>query len=237
MLGLQVAGHVWAKSQQHGGVVILDTSAGQVLALNHTAGDLWRSWESGAGFDKGVDDVAGQYPEVPRDAIRADARQLLDELVVRGLIDPVPTGGSGAIMAEPTIGDAGPRAGWLRVFIALVTLAAGMLVRYSFRASFALVRSSRRRWCNREPASLQAAGIVAAVARAARWYPGRAACLEQSLAAVLLAAATRRRLTWCIGSVPDPYQFHAWVSIQGQPVPAPGESASLRESYIPILEI
>ena len=73
----------------------------------------------------------------------------------------------------------------------------------------------------RRPAtSVEGAAIVAALDWAARRYPGRAACLEQSLAAVLLAAARGWRLDWCLGAVADPYRFHAWVEAEARPVPA-----------------
>jgi hypothetical protein len=65
------------------------------------------------------------------------------------------------------------------------------------------------------------------VRRAACWYPGRAACLERSLAAVLLAIAVRRRLDWCLGAVPDPYRFHAWVAVAGTPVTAADDDPAL----------
>jgi len=230
MLTLQVAGHVRHQSHDHGGVVILDTSAGRWIALNPTAGEFWRSWDSGAGFEEGVAEVAARHPEVPIESVRADARQLLADLVRCGLVEIGPrvaAGGTAAIMAEPDDAGTGPRPGWLRVGAAMVILmAASVLVRCSFRASFALVRASRRNWCRRTPTPQQAAIAVAAVGRAARHYPGRAACLEQSLAAVLLSAIRRRRLDWCLGSVPDPYRFHAWVELAGEPVSSAGEHRS-----------
>jgi hypothetical protein len=73
----------------------------------------------------------------------------------------------------------------------------------------------------------QASRIVEAVHLAGRWYPGRAACLERSLAAVLMAIAVRRRLDWCLGSVPDPYRFHAWVAVDGEPVAATDDDPAL----------
>ena len=223
MLSLQAAKHVRHQSEDHGGVLILDTDAGLWVALNSTAGDLWRSWQSGAGFDAGVADVVARYPEVPPELIRADAEQLVQDLFSRGLIEAVPRGafaGTTADMAEPEAATAGQRPGWHLTVGALIALVvADFLVRRPFRLPFALVRTSRRKWCRRAATERQASTAVAAVSRAARLYPGRAACLEQSLAAVLLAAVHRRRLDWCLGSAPDPYRFHAWVETDGTPIP------------------
>jgi hypothetical protein len=232
MVNLKVADHIRYASQDHGGVVILDTAAGEWVVLNETAGDLWRCWDSGGEFDKGVEDVAGQYPEIPPAEIRADARQLLNELVGRGIVEVAITSPSVATMARVATETGGRRPGRLRVIVAMLALGlADLLARCSFRVSLALVRLSRRGWCDRVPTPERAARTVEAVSAAAQWYPGRAACLEQSLAAVLLAATVRCRLDWCLGWLPDPYRFHAWVAVEGQPVPAPGEAPALRSEY------
>jgi Transglutaminase-like superfamily/Coenzyme PQQ synthesis protein D (PqqD) len=223
MLSLQAAEHVRHQSEDHGGVVILDTTAGMWMALNPTAGHFWRSWQSGAGFEEGVAEVAARYPEVPLESIRADAEDLVRDLCSRGLIQAVPPGilaSAAADMAEDPAG--GPRPARHLVIAAILALvAASIFLRLSFSTSFRLVRMSRGSWCRRAASPRQAADAVAAVSRAARWYPGRAACLEQSLAAVLVTAVRRRRLDWCLGSIPDPYRFHAWVEVAGQPVPTP----------------
>jgi hypothetical protein len=225
MTSLQIAAHVRHRTEDHGGVVILDIAAGEWIALNPTAGDLWRSWESGAGFERGVTEVASRYPEVPREAIRSDAQRLAQDLFSRGLMTMV-AGGAATVMADSgSAGSVRERGlSWLAVAGAwLSLLIASACVATSFRASYALVRASRKTWCHRLPAPEQAGHAVAAVSVAARLYPGRAACLEQSLAVVLLAAMRRWRLDWCVGSAPDPYRFHAWVEVAGQVVASPDE--------------
>lgn len=238
MLRLQVAGHVRHRTQDHGGVVILDTIAGQWMALNPTAGEFWRRWEAGASFDQGVTEVASKHPEVPPESVRSHARQFAQELVTRGLITITPqepTVGAVAVMAEPDAATTGRRPGWLMVAAAWVFLVvASVLVKHSFRVSFALVQASRRRWCHQEPTLTRAERVVFAVSRAARMYPGRAACLEQSLAAVLMASARRWRLDWCIGSAHDPYRFHAWAEVSGQVAGSPDEPRTAT-SYVKVL--
>jgi Transglutaminase-like superfamily/Coenzyme PQQ synthesis protein D (PqqD) len=237
MLNLQVAGHVRHRTEDHGGVVILDTMAGQWMALNPTAGEFWRRWDAGAGFDQGVTEVAAQHPEVPPEAIRAHARQFAEELVKRGLItinQDERAGGVAAVMAEPDAAT-GRGPGWHLVAAAWVFLAvASLLVSCSFRVSYALVRGSRRSWRHRRPPLARAERVVFAVSRAARLYPGRAACLEQSLAAVLMAAARGWQLDWCIGSASDPLRFHAWAEVSGEIAGCPDEPRSTT-AYVKVL--
>lgn len=255
MLSLQATDRVRYRSQEHGGVVILDISAGQWVVLNQTAGELWRSWQEGAGFDQAVSRVAQRYPGVPEAAIRSDAEQLVGELVARrymaGADDAAPADPSstepgsmtpalageerdadgrsvGAAMAAPRSGGPTGPAQLCHAALALVfLLAADVLLRCSFRRSVALVRLSRTSWCRSALPAGRASRTVEAVRWAARWYPGRAACLERSLAAVLLAIIVRRRLDWCLGAVPDPYRFHAWVSAGGELVAAADDDPAL----------
>ncbi len=238
MLNLRVADHVRYQSQDHGGVVILDIADGKWLALNATAGDFWRAWDAGDGFEEGLRAAEARNPNVSRGVLRADAERLRSDLVHRGLLKPAngksaftrargpkpvtatASSGGGAVMAVSA--DAGPqperRGG--RTGLALCALVtAGLIVHCaSFRIQFALVQMTRR-WCRETIAPEKAAALVAAVDWAVSRYPGRAACLERSLAAVLLAAAAGRRLDWCVGAVPDPYRFHAWVEAGDHPVP------------------
>ncbi|WP_016698702.1 lasso peptide biosynthesis B2 protein [Actinoalloteichus spitiensis] len=82
-----------------------------------------------------------------------------------------------------------------------------------------LVRSGR-------PAtSAKVADLVSAVDAGARRLPVRVACLERSLAVVLLAWAQRRAVTWCYGtSIRPPLRLHAWVEApDGRPVGEPDD--------------
>jgi hypothetical protein len=62
-----------------------------------------------------------------------------------------------------------------------------------------------------------------AVARAAAFYPGRALCLEQSLALYLRLRRAGVAATFHLGVQPHPFAAHAWVSVSGQPVNERGE--------------
>ncbi|MER8234318.1 lasso peptide biosynthesis B2 protein [Streptomyces sp. NPDC094049] len=48
-----------------------------------------------------------------------------------------------------------------------------------------------------------------------RVVPGRAACLEESLAAYLTAALTGRRVAWVLGVRFVPQGAHAWIATAG----------------------
>ncbi|MEU3076028.1 lasso peptide biosynthesis B2 protein [Streptomyces laurentii] len=87
----------------------------------------------------------------------------------------------------------------------------------------------------RRPATLeQATAAVLAVRAAGRHSPGRAACLEESAAAVLLLAARRLAVTWCHGIAADPVRLHAWMqTMDGTPVAEPPSTLA----YTPILTI
>lgn len=89
--------------------------------------------------------------------------------------------------------------------------------------------------CCRRDATPDEAEIAALAAHAAgRWFPGRAACLENSLAAVLVAAAKGRAVEWCIGARTAPYASHAWIQTRGRPA---GEPAETDRPYLLLLRI
>jgi hypothetical protein len=66
--------------------------------------------------------------------------------------------------------------------------------------------------------------VLHAVDAGAALLPVRVACLERSLAAVVLLAARRRGITWCMGVRTPPLASHAWVTgHDGEPI---GESST-----------
>ncbi|MFB0617898.1 lasso peptide biosynthesis B2 protein [Streptomyces sp. AGS-58] len=154
---------------------------------------------------------------------------------VRGPVDgaPAPVGGRRAaggaevaMAADPAADPSGEGRspvrrplplGLLGLLIALV------LIRLPFRTLLRIVRWTLRRWCRREATAAQATAALAAVRQAAARYPGRAACLETSLASLVLLALSRHRVTWCIGTAADPCRFHAWIQAQGIPITASDE--------------
>ena len=71
----------------------------------------------------------------------------------------------------------------------------------------------------------QIAEIARNVVTAAAFYPGRAQCLEQSLALFLLLRRRRIAAELRIGVQPYPFSAHAWVEHEGRPI-------NEREDYV-----
>lgn len=67
----------------------------------------------------------------------------------------------------------------------------------------------------------EAQRAIAARDWAARWFPGRAACLENSLAAFIFAALHGRSVDWCIGCRFLPAESHAWIQAADKPTGEP----------------
>ncbi|MYS33582.1 transglutaminase superfamily protein [Streptomyces sp. KhCrAH-43] len=84
-------------------------------------------------------------------------------------------------------------------------------------------------------ATLREATYAVTAVRRAGWYsPGRTACLEESVAAVLLLASRRLGVRWCHGIASDPIRLHAWVqTMTGDDVAEP----FLTRAYTPVLTI
>ena len=70
---------------------------------------------------------------------------------------------------------------------------------------------------------VEAQAAVNGARRASRYFPGRAACLENSRAAVLTGLLHRRKTHWCIGARTLPYAAHAWVEAENTPVGEPAD--------------
>jgi hypothetical protein len=73
----------------------------------------------------------------------------------------------------------------------------------------------------REATITEAEKSILTVRRTAKLWPARVACLEESIAAILVLALTGRRATWCHGVATDPIALHAWIEIGGLPVAEP----------------
>lgn len=91
-----------------------------------------------------------------------------------------------------------------------------VLLQLPFRHTARAVRWGRR--AGRRPLTPErASALVEAVRHTGHLWPGRAACLETSLGAVLAAALFGRRLDWCLGArfAPPPVEYHAWAELPG----------------------
>ncbi len=236
MLELDVPDSLVCRSFPHGGMLMLDQASGRWHALNPTASTLWMHWQRGVSFENSVTTLVDRYPQVAPDRIHDDAEQLLDELVARGLIRVrVHPAGGAVTMADAARPPRLRSTTWRRRMLPAVALCCVIVAvvgsRLPFRTIHWTLRNVRKAWC-RGPVSFErACSIVGAVHRVASWYPGRLACLEQSLAAVVLATLVRQQLVWCLGAATDPYRFHAWVEADGKAVPDPYEPEAAAPDY------
>lgn len=122
-------------------------------------------------------------------------------------------------MALPTAGPAPTVRRGDRLLAPLCLTLAERLLRLEFGHIVAVVQRGKQ-WCR--PATVdEAARITAAVQQAGRHRAGRVACLECSLATVLLAVLRRRAVDWCIGARMMPYASHAWNEVDGQAIGEP----------------
>lgn len=77
-----------------------------------------------------------------------------------------------------------------------------------------------KRWKNRCEVQLtkeEGMKVWNGIQYAKRVYWTRMACLESSLAFVLIAIWKKRKVEWCVGIKLAPFQSHSWVEIQGKP--------------------
>jgi hypothetical protein len=115
---------------------------------------------------------------------------------------------------------------------------AGLVARAAVRLlRFDHVTTSARwlqRLASRRATPDETLSALRAVDAGAALLPFRVACLERSLAALLLLAARRRGVTWRIGVRTPPITIHAWLAdASGEPI---GESSPVGD-YRPLLTI
>ncbi|MGA5873111.1 lasso peptide biosynthesis B2 protein [Streptomyces cinereoruber] len=150
---------------------------------------------------------------------------------------PVPAPRASWGSAEHPAGLECPRAPWaVSAAAALATVFAvkGAGPRSTAMHRMTAVVRTAASTCRRPATPEQARAAVLAVRRAAWLSPGRTACLEESVAVVLLLAMRRLSVVWCHGVAPDPVRLHAWVqTVDGALVAEPGST----RSYTPVLAI
>jgi hypothetical protein len=208
--------------------VLVDYSAGTTLSLLGPAAQWWSAL------------AATGDSKVPTPLDARSAHHLLTRLLAAGLLTPTstphpwPAPRSGQAW-EPSWGvqevQAGrvhlPRVSHCRLALATAVLGVVLLTEHAGhrkRAMARLIALLRRATTHttRSATNAEARGAVHAVRQAGLLLPGRLACLEESVAVVLMLAASRRRVTWCHGVAADPVRLHAWVETShGEPVAEP----------------
>ncbi|WP_406200066.1 lasso peptide biosynthesis B2 protein [Kitasatospora sp. NBC_01560] len=221
------------------GVALMDTrrGAGRWRFLDPIGAELWRAVTDGVPAEQAIDQLTDHWQRRGADPeqVRADLSAVLAALGQADLLGPAqrPTEAGDAVptvhFASPTRTGAG-----LRLAAPLALAAALVLLRLPIRYSVAAARCASA--LPARPATVaQAQAAHHAVRRAARWWPGRVACLEESLAAFLTGALTGRRVRWVLGATGLPRGAHAWTEAHGEII---GQDPADRVwRYLPVLQV
>jgi Transglutaminase-like superfamily/Coenzyme PQQ synthesis protein D (PqqD) len=236
MRAVRVPEHVHYAEASEGGVALLNAKTGQWHLLNRTARQLWEQCRTTGDLDAALTALTSRYSRAEADRARSDAEGVAGALLDRGLLvrerrraaasrrtaveraPAVRTLAAGTPRHEPVPDQWPPR---LRDRLAGLTglVLALCLLCLPFRMTARTVTVVKRLLSRAAATNAQAERAVLAVHHAARCYPGRVACLELSLGAVMALALAGRGLDWCLGCAGDALRFHAWVETDGGPIP------------------
>lgn len=226
-----------------GGAAIMDTRSGRGRwrHLNATAAHLWNQLTAGVPLHRALEELADRFAAqgADRETVHADLTALAHQLADAGLLTAGQAPAPGPTLTEihPTrsVSDntqlrATDRAAGLLGMTAALILLRCTPIRTSITLARALTHIPHR------PATAQQADeLLLAVRRAARAWPGRAACLEESLGCYLAAVLRGRRVAWVVGARTAPAAAHAWNEADGMVI---GQEAEDRVwPYAPALRI
>jgi hypothetical protein len=221
------------------GLAVLDVrrGRGRWRFLDPIGAELWTAVTSGTPADTAIENLTQKWIRRGADAarVRADLTALLDVLSAGRLLEPAqPTEPPDT---PPAVFFATTAASSLRHHVAAqagFALAVALLRCAPMRITIAAARAASR--LPGRPATIaQAQALHAAVRHAARPWPGRAACLEESLAAYFAGALTGRRTRWVLGARFLPYGAHAWIETEGAVI---GQAEEDRVwPYVPVLRV
>lgn len=214
---------VHVESKPDGRLVVLNETTGNWYVLNRTGADLYQELERNADIDQVIEHLVQRHRGVAPERIREDVERVIAELVRRGLLKS----SSGYTRRPAAVLMAAPPVGRTAVFrrrqlVAVVAfMVALVLLQLPFRMSTGAVATLKRRLSYRDASVPEALRCLAAARYVTRHHPGRVACLELSLTAVLAGVLLGRRIDWCFGFATDPQTFHSWIEVGGTPVTDP----------------
>jgi hypothetical protein len=215
---------VHAAEDSNGDLVLLNEATGRWHKLNRTGTDVFQALKSGVDVEEVVVSLIDRHPDVPAESIRRDVELLLGTLVERGLLvlaEDFRRSAAAVLMTPST--SRRPITRRQRLATTAGFVMAVVLLRLPFRIATTTIIRLRRLLVRRNASVSEARAILSAAHRVSRNYPGRVACLELSLTAVLAAALSNLRIDWCLGTAVDPQTFHAWIEVGGEPVTDPSD--------------
>jgi hypothetical protein len=205
--------------------VLMDPRRSMYFTLDEVGGRIWRLLASGSTVKETVAHLSDEYDVAPELLLR-DIMATRDQLLMNRLIVSSET--TPAAIAGPAVPQrlALSKSSAARVRVPCLLRCAWSLVR--IKASLALLGFERtvgwiaRSACEASQSNPATAEIVKraerAVALAGAFYPGRARCLEQSLALYHLLRRQGIPVRYCQGVQCHPFQAHAWVEFHGEVV-------------------
>ncbi|MBP2323008.1 hypothetical protein JOF56_003393 [Kibdelosporangium banguiense] len=215
---------VHAAEDSNGDLVLLNQATGRWHKLNRTGTDVFLALRSDVGLDEAVEALIHRHPDIPAERIRQDVDRLVGTLVERGLLvlaDDFKRSAAAVLMTPAKPGRPITAGQWVITMAGFVL--AVVLLRLPFRIVTTSVIRLRRLLLRRNASVDEARSILAAAHRVSTYYPGRVACLELSLTAVLAGALSGLGIDWCLGTAVDPQTFHAWIEVEGEPVTDPSD--------------
>ncbi|MFI0742727.1 lasso peptide biosynthesis B2 protein [Streptomyces sp. NPDC021100] len=199
-----------------GGAALLDIrrAHGRWVFLNPTGAALWQLLADGIPAETAIKELTAHWTGRGADPgqVQADL-VLLTQSFAAARLDPAtsaptPVPAPGAIRFAPP--GMPPKTADRLAGITGLAAALVLLRILPVRTVITVARAAAR--LPLPPATPQEADAVfAAVHRAARAWPGRAACFEESLGAFLAALLRRRRIHWVLGARFAPAAAHAWI--------------------------
>ncbi len=207
-------------------ILFLQLRTGQLAGGNSPVAHVWEEFEREPGLDlEGAIAAAAARTGIDPAELRAQMQGLIRTLRSAGVLTTRPPGEPPrrlrAILADETsqpklrepadLGASVPRrvaiAGAIGLLIALA------LQRLPFWVQLEILIAIRRARAQR-PALSDTRRLAAAVKRTARRYPGRAECMEQSMAAFIAGALLGAAPDWCHGGSLLDDSYHAWVQAE-----------------------
>ena len=206
--------------------VLLDLRKERYYGLDEVGTRVWALLREGVDEGGILARLEHEY-EAPRELLQSDLTELLGRLAKLGMITR--NGERGLRQPRRLTGSATPRAAQgeplapsaLTCALTLICLTVALRI-IGLRHTLALVHRAGR--CS-PPADSPPKEILARAAgnigMAAAFIPGRALCLEQSLALYVCLRRAGVAVDLRLGVQPYPFAAHAWVEYEGEPV---GES-------------
>ncbi|MEU2453887.1 lasso peptide biosynthesis B2 protein [Streptomyces sp. NPDC012765] len=218
------------------GAAVLDLATGRWKVLDPIAADFLRLPAGRHAQETAIEEATARWAAAGADPdrVRTDLTRLAADLDRLRSGRPVcwdppaaPPEVRFAPRVRPTVGSR--MAGGLGLAAALLLLSL-----FPIRHVIAVARAAAR--LPGRPARVQdAEAVLAAVRNAGIWWPGRVACLEESLAVHLAAAFMGRPVRWVLGARFEPHGAHAWVVADGHVI---GQDERDRVwPYLPVLTV